>query len=135
MKIAAVSEDGVTISRHFGKAVMYVVIEVEGGEIVNREKRLRTSVGLGDCHNYTPSDCQERHGDPRSSVYALAKHFNMADAIADCQIIITGGMGYGAYASLKSRNFEPIITDQPDIDQAIKLLLDGKLENLVNKIH
>ena len=29
MKIAAVSEDGVTISQHFGRAPFYVVVTVE----------------------------------------------------------------------------------------------------------
>ncbi len=34
MKIAAVSEDGVTISQHFGRAPFYVVVTVEDGKIV-----------------------------------------------------------------------------------------------------
>ncbi len=29
MKIAAVSEDGITISQHFGRAVYYVVVTVQ----------------------------------------------------------------------------------------------------------
>ena len=39
MKIAAVSEDGVTISQHFGRAPFYVVVTVEDGKIVAHEKR------------------------------------------------------------------------------------------------
>ena len=39
MKIAAVSEDGMTISQHFGRAPFYVVVTVEDGKIVSREKR------------------------------------------------------------------------------------------------
>ena len=51
MKIAAVSEDGVTISQHFGRAPFYVVVTVEDGKIVSREKRDKMGraqpVGIG----------------------------------------------------------------------------------------
>jgi predicted Fe-Mo cluster-binding NifX family protein len=39
MKIAAVSDDGTTISAHFGRAPFYVVVTVEDGRIVARETR------------------------------------------------------------------------------------------------
>jgi len=38
MKIAAVTEDGTTISQHFGRAPYYLVVTVEDGQIVNKEK-------------------------------------------------------------------------------------------------
>ena len=31
MKIAAVSDDGITISQHFGRALLYVVVTAEDG--------------------------------------------------------------------------------------------------------
>src|SRR4030065_71206 len=46
MKIAAVSEDGVTVAQHFGRAPYYVVVTVEEGRVVDRETR--TKVGLQD---------------------------------------------------------------------------------------
>ena len=39
MKIAAVTEDSITISQHFGRAPMYLVVTVEDGRIVSRETR------------------------------------------------------------------------------------------------
>jgi predicted Fe-Mo cluster-binding NifX family protein len=39
MKIAVVSDDGKTISRHFGRAQYYVVFTVEDGEITGSEQR------------------------------------------------------------------------------------------------
>jgi hypothetical protein len=39
IRIAAVSEDGVTISQHFDRAPIYVVVRVEDGRIVARETR------------------------------------------------------------------------------------------------
>jgi len=38
MKIAAVSDDEITISQHFGRAPFYIVVTVEDGKIVNMEK-------------------------------------------------------------------------------------------------
>mgnify|MGYP001095166884 CR=1 FL=1 len=39
MKIAAITDDGVAISQHFGRAAYYLVATVEDGQIVNRELR------------------------------------------------------------------------------------------------
>ena len=135
MKIATVSENGTTICQHFGQAPLYVVLTVENGKIINREKRLRSAIGICNCHGDVQTDCHEEHGDHGSNAISLSKHSNMADAIADCQVIISGGMGYGAYASLKSRNLEPIITDEDNIDEAVKLFISGELVNLMEKLH
>jgi len=39
MKIAAITDDGVTISQHFGRAPYYAVLTVEEGRVVRRELR------------------------------------------------------------------------------------------------
>ena len=39
MKIAAITDDGKTISQHFGRAPYYVVVTVEEGKIANFELR------------------------------------------------------------------------------------------------
>jgi predicted Fe-Mo cluster-binding NifX family protein len=59
----------------------------------------------------------------------------MAETIADCQVLIAGGMGWGAYESLESRNIQPIVTDIRNIDEAVKLYLEGKLPNLMERLH
>lgn len=64
-----------------------------------------------------------------------AKHAGMLANILDSQVLIAGGMGYGAYESLKSSGIEPIITDVESIDEAVKLYLEGKLVNLMEKLH
>jgi predicted Fe-Mo cluster-binding NifX family protein len=130
MKIAAVSENGTTISQHFGRAPLYVVMTIDKGKVVSKEKRMRLAENTCACHGEAHSDCHGKeagHGtDPASEV----KHAGMADAIADCQYVIARGMGPGAYLSLKNRNLEPIITAEENIDEAMRLFLDGKLFNL-----
>jgi predicted Fe-Mo cluster-binding NifX family protein len=134
LKIATVSDNGVTISQHFGRAPYYMVLTVENGKIVAREKRVRGSNTCA-CNHGTEGgeDCHSGHD--HDSAQSQAKHQSMAGSIADCQVIIARGMGYGAYASLKAQNLEPIITDVAEIDQAVKMYLDGKLINYMEQLH
>ena len=131
MKIAAITEDGTTISQHFGRAPFYLVVTVEDGKIVNKEKRNKTGHHTFAAHH---SDLApgEKHGyDAGSEV----RHASMAETIADCQVLIAGGMGWGAYESMKSRNIEAVVTDVAGIDEAVKLYLEGKLPNLMERLH
>jgi predicted Fe-Mo cluster-binding NifX family protein len=134
MKIAAVTEDGVTISQHFGRAPYYAVVTVENGKIVGTEKRSKAghhTAGSHDCHE-EHSCHDEKHGMDAAS---QTKHAGMVANILDSQVLIAGGMGYGAYQSLESSGIEPIITDVKTIDEAVKLYLEGKLVNLMEKLH
>jgi predicted Fe-Mo cluster-binding NifX family protein len=54
----------------------------------------------------------------------------MASAIADCKTLISGGMGWGAFDSLKSLGIETIITD---IEEAVKSYIQGTLSNLASE--
>lgn len=131
MKIAVISDDEVTISQHFGRAPLYVVITVEEGKVVNKETRDKTGHHTFAAHHpdLAPG---ERHGyDSGSEV----RHASMAEAIADCQVLLARGMGWGAYESMTSYNIEPVVTDVRGIDEAVQLYLDGKLENLMERLH
>jgi len=132
MNIAVISDDGTTISQHFGRAPFYVVVSVEEGEIVSKETRDKTGHHTFAAHQ--PSDLApgERHGYEAGS---QIRHQSMAETISDCQVLLVGGMGWGAYESMQSYNIEPIVTDVRDIDEAVKLYLDGKLINLMERLH
>jgi len=134
MKIAVVTEDGATISQHFGRAPFYQVVTVEDGKVVSREKRNKAghhTAGSDGCHE--DHSCHDgKHGMDAAS---QAKHAGMLANILDSQVLIAGGMGYGAYESLKSSGIEPIITDVESIDEAVKLYLEGKLVDLTEKLH
>jgi predicted Fe-Mo cluster-binding NifX family protein len=132
MKIAVVSEDGATISQHFGRAPWYVVVAVENGKTIAKEKRAK----MGHNHFAGQEDSHDVHGGQHGyDTVSQNRHASMADAIADCQVIIAGGMGMGAYDSLKSYNIEPVITDIKNIEQAVNLYLQGKLPNLMERLH
>jgi len=130
MKIVAVSDDGDTISQHFGRAPLYVVLTVEEGKIVSRETRQKSGHHTFAAHQPDTAPGQLHGYDAGSQV----RHANMAEAISDCQVLL-GGMGWGAYESLKGYNIEPIATDVRDIDEAVQLYLEGKLENMMERLH
>lgn len=131
MKIALITDDGKNISQHFGRASHYMVLTIEEGKIVNREMRNK----LG--HNqFNPEHHEEEHGEGHGMDSASHnKHASMAEAIADCKVIICGGMGMGAYESMRRLNIQPLVTDLMDIDAAAQAFMDGKLIDHTELLH
>jgi predicted Fe-Mo cluster-binding NifX family protein len=132
MKIATISEDGTTISQHFGRAPLYVVVTVENGKIVSKESRDKAGHHTFSANQHPETAPEERHG---YDAGAQSRHATMAQSIDDCKVLIAGGMGWGAYDSLKSRGIETVVTDVDDIEKAVNLYLQGKLPNLMERLH
>ncbi len=134
MKIAAVSKDGVTISQHFGRAPLYVVVTAEDGKIISREQRDK----LGHAH-FANEPHEEQHGaDPRGHGFdpaAQNRHARMAAAIADCQVLLARGMGTGAYQSLEQAGIRPVVTDIASIDEAVQAYLAGSIVDHTERLH
>jgi len=61
------------------------------------------------------------------------KHVQMANAISDCQVLLCGGMGTGAYESMRRLNIQPVVTDLSNIDEAVQAYVDGKLVDHTEK--
>ena len=147
MKIAAVSEDGVTISQHFGRAPYYVVLTIEDGKILTRETRDK----LGHAQ-FAGEPRQEAHGeDPRGHGFdpaAQDRHARMTAAIRDCQIPLargtlapalrsgaSPGVGAGAYYSMEQAGIRPVITDIANIDEAALQAAQGTIVDHQEKLH
>ena len=130
MKIAAVTEDGVTISQHFGRAPYYVVLTVEDGQVVGREQREKVAHGRGaDGHVHVEG---QAHGFDAAS---QDTHGRMAAPITDCQVLLARGMGMGAFQSLTQAGIEPVITDIAAVDEAITAYVAGTLTNHTERLH
>lgn len=132
MKIAAVSDDGLDISQHFGRAPYYVVVTVEEGKIVSKETRSKAGHQTFAAHEPPKLAPGERHGYEAGS---QTRHEKMAEAISDCQVLLSGGMGWGAYEAMQGYGIEPIVTDVGDIGEAVTLYLAGRLPNLMERVH
>lgn len=132
MNVAVITDDGKTISQHFGRAPYYLVLTIEEGKIVKRE--MRDKLGHSHFHNAAHAD---DHGAPGHGQDAAShnKHVSMAQVIADCKALICGGMGMGAYESMRQLNIQPLVTDERNIDQAVQDFIDGKLIDRTELLH
>lgn len=131
MKIAVITENGNTVSQHFGRAPFYKVFTIEDNKIVSSE--MREKMG----HNqFSSEEHEHHHGDSHGlDAGSHGKHSQMANAIADCQTVICGGMGMGAYESMRRLNIQPIVTDLENIDEVVQVFLSGKLIDHTEKLH
>lgn len=59
----------------------------------------------------------------------------MIESVRDCQVIIAGGMGQGAYLAIQQAGIRPIITDLSDAEQAVQDYLRGALVDHVERLH
>ena len=132
MKIAFVTDDGVTITQHFGRAGKYLVVEVEEGKEVSRDLRDRQGhkqnhqTGIENNHVATRD-----HEGPA----AHSKHVQMMAAIEDCDVVVCGGMGRGAFNSIVSLGKEVFMTNTGDINDALEGYLAGELVDMSDLVH
>ena len=132
VKIAFVTDDGTTICPHFGRAHYYEVVTLENGNISHRERREKSGH-----HTFSSS---EHHHEQESGEHGFdgtsrRKHESMIATIADCQVLVTRGMGAGAYKHLSEANITPIVTSFGDIDSAIHEYVNGNLVNHIERLH
>ncbi len=135
MKVAVVTNDGDFVSQHFGRSRYYKIYTIEDNAIKGAELRERGTGHFAQqqsgaqTHNHsTQDDPQGRHGYGEE---ARDKHATMAAEIGDCQVLIAGGMGSGAYEHFKAAGLEVILTDYASIEEAVTALVEGKIRNLV----
>ncbi len=132
MKIALVTEDGKTISQHFGRAPFYLIATIDDGQITSREMREM----LGHAHFAGEPHEAETPGQPHGFGPAEQdRHVRMAQVIADCQVLICRGMGMGAYESMKELGIRPMVTDISGIDEALAAFIGGWLVDHTERLH
>ncbi len=132
MKIAVVTDDGKTICQHFGRAQYYMVVTIENGKVISKEQRSKAGHHVAGMQHETHAASGTPHG---FDANAQASHAGMMANITDCQLVIAGGMGWGAQVSLKQAGIDVHMTDKSNIDEAIQLYIEGKLPNLGERLH
>jgi predicted Fe-Mo cluster-binding NifX family protein len=130
MKLAVVSDDHRTICAHFGRAVYYEVFTISDGKITGRETLAKPS------HNQFANEPHDEPGFAHGQGPAAeSRHARMFTPILDCEVLLAGGMGQGAYTSLIMAGIHPVMTDILEIEPAVKAYLDGTLVDHPEWLH
>jgi predicted Fe-Mo cluster-binding NifX family protein len=119
-KVAFPSDDGKTISRHLGQARHYYVYTLDSGTAPQMERRDKPAHGSGHDHEH------HNHG---------TKHISMFQPIADCQVLISGGMGQPAYDRLTQMGIEVVMAGEKEIDKALTAYQSGALSTDMRRVH
>lgn len=116
MRIAIPSEDQVNLGQHVGRCSGFVIVEIVDGAEVGREYRANTFThhALGD-HSHT----KEPH-----------HHAGVLQALADCDMLVSGGMGRGLHADLNAAGIRACLTDRSTIDDVVAAVMAGELVDM-----
>jgi predicted Fe-Mo cluster-binding NifX family protein len=116
MKIAVATVDGTSMSQHFGQSAGFIVFDVEGKTIQQRELR---------SNQQTPHDegiCQHGAGGAHS-------HSGIGGLIGDCTMVLCGGMGGGAAQALMQQGIRPVILPiAGSADDLVTRYLEGTID-------
>jgi predicted Fe-Mo cluster-binding NifX family protein len=127
VKIAFVSDDGLTISDNFKEAKMYIVVYIDNKHAKSREQRqrfwrdsfkARKDNGQGTS---IKSHLQSSDGNTCSDFYHLLA------SIADCDLFLAQRMSSRAYYQVLQVGIRPIVTDLSKIEDALQAVMDGNI--------
>ncbi len=115
MNIAVVSDDEKTIASHFGHAKGFAIYRLENDRLEKVEYRPNTFTG------HARGLAGKDHG--------IDRHGPILEALKDCQVVISGGMGRRIYKDLSETGIEVLVTQEKDIQSALERYLKGELDN------
>jgi len=117
MRVAVASQDGETISAHFGRCACFIIFDIEDGKALLKEVRqnAHSHDGEGNCHN--PGHCDQPHS-----------HAALCQTLHDCQAALCYGMGWRAADELRQNGIQPVIVDRKrSPEETVALYAQGKL--------
>ena len=126
VKIAIPSDDGKSISPHFGRCCCFIIYEVEGNKVNSRT--IRENLCCPHRANICPKTVSVQ---TREFVERIRNE--ATSEIRDCQILIGRYMNQSAIDNLNSHNIRVIQVDEKDADVAIEKYLLGILVKVQNQ--
>ena len=128
MKIAVATDDKMRVSDHFGGSPFIIVATVENGRVVKREVRDKPGhQGFSGEESHPQTDEKGRHGFGPDAEW---RHNTIFNVFKDCESLVVGMIGTGAYNHFTSSGVRVIATDVKDVDEAIDLYIKGNLDHL-----
>ena len=132
MKVAVATDDGKTISRHFGRAPYYLVFTIDDAELVSKEIRIKP-----DGRQFTHR-IHQHHSEGSGHGFgtcALTRRTQMIDAIRDCDAIVVADVICGTYLEMTEIIIRPFVTEREDAEQAVRDFIDGQLDEYTEWLH
>jgi len=121
-KIAFPTDDGETISPHMGRARFFLVATLDDSAKTSFEEREKPH------HSQETEHAAHEHtGQGMGST--------MFAPIADCQVLISGGMGEPAFEHARSLGMEVILPAEKNILNALAAYRSGTLTSDMRRIH
>lgn len=118
MRIGVPTNDGKTISEHFGRSAAFLVFEIEDGQIKACETRKN---GMQHLHEQRACDHAATGSTPHT-------HEGILSALAGCDVVICAGMGRGAAEALRAGGVGRIVvTAAGPAEEIVAAYLAGKL--------
>jgi predicted Fe-Mo cluster-binding NifX family protein len=116
MRVAIASDDGRNVASHAGRCACFVVFEFESRALIGQGVRQNshTAHARGQCSGEEHSHGHRDHG-------------SLLDALSDCQVFISLGMGPRLRADLASRGIEAVVCQETDARRAAELFSEGHL--------
>ena len=128
MKVGVVTDDGRTVSAHFGMATQYLVFQIEDGEIKGRETRPKASHSHSDREQADAGSVRQEEGEHHG-------HGEMLSNVRDCEALIARGMGRPMYESILRLGIKPCVTDIASAEEAVGAYIKGSLDNQATRLH
>ena len=117
MRIAIPTNDGTSISEHFGRSASFLIFEIENGQIKSRE--LKTN-GMEHSHAQGACDHHSVESKPHSHAGILA-------TLDGCQVVICAGMGQRAAEALRTSGTQILVAPPAPAEETVIAYLAGKL--------
>lgn len=117
MRIAVPTNDGESISQHFGRSAAFLIFETENGQIKSRELKSNAQT-----HSHAQGACDYHSADSKSH-----SHAGILAALEGCELVICAGMGQRAVDAVKGCGMEIVVTSLASAEAAVSAQLAGKL--------
>ncbi len=133
MKIAIPSNDGVTISAHFGRSKGFIIAEINDNQVISKNYLYNDFTHHSHAHhNHNDINAHhhshEHHNHNDSDAHHHS-HDGVFEALKDCEAVISRGMGRLLYDELVSNNKTIFITNINDVDESLMEFIKGNLDN------
>ncbi len=133
LKVGVVTDDGQTISPHFGMAQHYLVYDIQDGVVKGKETRPKAGHHHGGMEHEG-----EHHGEGpghNQGPEEASTHASMLSNVSDCDALIARGMGWGIYEAMRQAGIKPFITEAVYADDAVQAYIKGSLDDHVERLH